>query len=360
MPEDTHEDVRRRLFDAAWDTPAYAPAPERTVIRARRRAAVTISGGVVAAALVTAVVVFSVGGILGMDGDRSTISPREQDPRVYLVNVTTGKRTKLSELPRGAWLFDLSPDGSELAFVADTTGSNQVWVVNMDGSGLRQVTDDPYEGSDPAWSPDGRQIAYVGFGERTNRGLFVIDLGTGKTKRLTNGPSDPWNPEWSPDGQLLVYYESVKTDLSGGSGNLPPDPTSLRVNSVEVATRRVRSLAGGKPRTHAWDGIWSAPDRILFFERKYRDEEISVDLWLMHGDGSRKELILPLAADEAYAPARSPDGGRIAYTQLGRDGWRIHIFDLSTGEDRSVARGQFATWVDDDTLLVQEALPALD
>ena len=43
MP-DTHEDIRRRLFDAAWDAPAYAPAAERTVARARRRAGTTIIG----------------------------------------------------------------------------------------------------------------------------------------------------------------------------------------------------------------------------------------------------------------------------------------------------------------------------
>ena len=360
MPEDTHGDVRRRLFEAAWDAPAFAPAPERTVIRARRRAAMTISGAIATVALVAAAVVFSVGGTLGMDGDRSAANPKEQDPREYLVNVATGQRTEFHTLPRGAWLYDLSPDGSEMAFTADTTGSNQVWVINMDGGGLRQVTHDPYEGSDPAWSPDGRKIAYVGFGGRTNRDLFVVDIGTGKTRRLTSGPGDPWNPEWSPDGRFLLYYEWIKTDPSGESGNLPPNPTSLRVSSVEVATRDVRSLAGGSAHRHAWDGMWLEPDRIVYFERKYRNGEISSGLSLMRGDGSRKELLLSLTDDDAHAPALSPDGGRIAYTHQDGDRFQIHIFDLSTGEDRSITRGQFATWVDDDTLLVQETLPAHD
>ena len=44
MPEDTFQDIRERLFEAAWDAPTYPPAPERTVARARRRAARTIGG----------------------------------------------------------------------------------------------------------------------------------------------------------------------------------------------------------------------------------------------------------------------------------------------------------------------------
>jgi len=356
MPEDTHEDLRRKLFEAAWEVPAFAPVPERTVIRARRRATVTISGAIAAAAVVTAAVVLSAGGILGMDTDRSATDPREKDPREYLVDVTTGERTVFHEMPRGAWLYDVSLDGSRLAFVADTTGSNQVWVMNFDGSGLRQITHDAYEGTDPAWSPDGRRIAYVGFGEGTNRDLFVVDVATGKTRRIVKGLRDPWNPQWSPDGELLLYYEWIKADPSTAGGNIPPNETGPRVSSVEVATRRIGSLAGGTSFTHAWDGIWSG-HRILFIRGRYGAEGHSLGLWLMDDDGSRKKLLLSLSADDAFSPALSPDGDRVAYTRVVRGHFRIHMFDLSTGQDRSITSGEFATWVDGDTLLVQETLP---
>jgi Tol biopolymer transport system component len=356
MPEDTHEDIRLRLFDAAWGAPAFAPAPERTVTRARRRAAMTISGAVAAAAMVAAAVVLSAGGILGMDADRSATNPRHQDPREYLVNVTTGQRTEFRELPPGAWLYDLSPDGSQLAFVADTTGSNQVWVMNIDGGGLRQVTHDAYEATDPDWSPDGRRIAYVGFGDGSTREVFVADHATGKTRRVTKGPTDPWNPEWSPDGEHILYHERIKT-ASGPASAFAPDETSARVNSVEVATRRVRTLAGGKSTTHAWDGIWVGPDRILFMSFSTGTSYPDLGLWVMQSDGSRKDLLLSVAANETYAPAGSPDGHRVAYARAEGDAFHIHIFDLSTSQDRPISPGEFATWVDDDTLLVQEILP---
>ena len=360
MPEDTHEDVRRRLFEAAWDVEAFAPAPERTVGRARRRAAVTISGAIAGVAVIATAVVLTTGGILGMEGEKTAIAPRERDPREHLVDVTTRQRTEFHELPRGAWMFDLSPDGSQLAFVADTTGSNQVWVMNMDGSGLRQVTHDAYEGIDPAWSPDGRRIAYVGFGEGTNRDLFVVDVATGKTRRIVKGPRDPWNPQWSPDGERLLYYEWIKVDPSGGAtGNLPSNPLDLRVSSVEVSTRQIRPLTGGTSFTHAWDGTWSGA-HILFIRGRYGAEGRSLGLWLMDDDGSRKEQLLSFSGDDAFAPAWSPDGTRVAYTRVDGGDASIHVFDLSTAQDRPVSPGEFAIWVDDDTLLVQERLPAHD
>jgi hypothetical protein len=56
----------------------------------------------------------------------------------------------------------------------------------------------------------------------------------------------------------------------------------------------------------------------------------------------------------------APDGSRIAYTRIDGSDPRIHIFDLSTSQDRPIAPGEFAIWVDDDTLLVQEILPPYD
>src|SRR5262245_21426882 len=159
MPEDTFEDVRQRLFEAAWDAPAYPPAPERTVARARRRAATTIAG--VALAVVLAIVV--AGSLLPVaprvrrGGTTTQVADRE-----FLVDIGTGRATEITGNPtfERAWWQNVSPDGRRMAFTSDKTGSLRLYVADLDGSNVQELklglgVRDVYE---PVWSPDGDRI----------------------------------------------------------------------------------------------------------------------------------------------------------------------------------------------------------
>jgi Tol biopolymer transport system component len=76
----------------------------------------------------------------------------------------TWTATALERLPRGAFWFDASRDGSRIAFAAYPHGRTQVYVMAADGTGVRVVTHDRYEATQPALSPDASTLAYVGFG----------------------------------------------------------------------------------------------------------------------------------------------------------------------------------------------------
>lgn len=119
-----------------------------------------------------------------------------------------------------------SPDGTKLAFVSDRDGQGkkEIWVVNVDGSGLLKLTTNiqlttdgfgPVYGWDtnPSWSPDGLRIAFAsGRHALSNTELYVMNSdGTNQT-RLTNVANDDRNPTWSPDSQRLAFY------TQGGSG----------------------------------------------------------------------------------------------------------------------------------------------
>jgi Tol biopolymer transport system component len=360
MP-DTHEDIRRRLFDAAWEPPAYAPAPERTLVRARRRAALTIFGGGAGALVVALVaIIIAAGSAPRFNDDQVGIDGPTQDPGEYLVDATTGERTEFAELPRGAWLYDISPDGSALAFVSDTSGRNQVWVMDMNGSDLRRLTDDPYEATDPAWSPDGSKLVFVGLGGGTTRRLFTVDVDSSRVTRLPWNAShlrsagDVWNPDWSPDSERILFHTWVGGEPA--AENPYEAAMSLQVRSLEIDTGRVSVVAGGK-RVAAWDGSWSDSGRIAFI-RGTPDEPLTRPrLWTMDGDGSAAKSWPLVDAEDAISPVWSPDGQRIAYTRAQRGTFSIHVLDLAAGEDRRVATGAYAQWVDEDMLLVQEFLP---
>mgnify|MGYP005848768439 CR=1 FL=1 len=90
-----------------------------------------------------------------------------------------------------------SPDGRTIAFTTRRTGYWQVFLVNADGSGLRQLTRGAYDARYPSWSPDGRWIAFAG-NEEGHWELYVIPVEGGEAQRLTSAPGDSTYPAWGP------------------------------------------------------------------------------------------------------------------------------------------------------------------
>jgi len=141
--------------------------------------------------------------------------------------------------------FTWSPDGRHAVFTWDKLvqlryGEGQLWLMDADGSNLRPLgRDDTYD-FDPAWSPDGKTIA---FARRENppddlapifdptalvSSLYLLDVESGKERLLlsSEGKFAHWDPEWLPDGSGLVFLSD-----RGGEANLyfiRPDGTGLQ------------------------------------------------------------------------------------------------------------------------------------
>ncbi len=101
-----------------------------------------------------------------------------------------------------------------IAFVSTRDGAYQIYTSAADGSGQDRLTKDEggssspnrlqYE-TDPAWSRDGKRIAFASARDGQLH-LFVIDAAAaGEAKRLTSGPQDDRHPTWSPDGRRLAF-----------------------------------------------------------------------------------------------------------------------------------------------------------
>jgi dipeptidyl aminopeptidase/acylaminoacyl peptidase len=103
-----------------------------------------------------------------------------------------------------------SPDGTELAFlsppVVDGGPPNNIWLAHPDGTGLRQLTRGRFDG-EPSWSPDGSRIAFDS--SRTGRSqLFTIKPDGSALTALSPSRSNDGGPAWSPDGKTLVFESS--------------------------------------------------------------------------------------------------------------------------------------------------------
>ena len=144
--------------------------------------------------------------------------------RLFFVNVRSGAASRLSRRitsTPGAGNYDVSPDGSMILFdnaglAAPHTkpaerGLHQLYVANIDGNHVRQLTHDPVGASQGSWSPDGTKVVYLGGWAkiccyRFPADLTVLDLETGTTTVLAHGPASRfYEPFFSADGKSILF-----------------------------------------------------------------------------------------------------------------------------------------------------------
>ena len=92
-------------------------------------------------------------------GQLAIVSPMGGETQICLVDVRTGRQGQLSAPPGRSTAPAWSPDGRRIAFVKSTDQDTQIYVMNADGRASRRLTAPPGASALPAWSPDGRKIA---------------------------------------------------------------------------------------------------------------------------------------------------------------------------------------------------------
>ena len=114
---------------------------------------------------------------------------------------------------RSDWSPVVSLDGRRIAFVSDRTGSNEIWVADLDGGNSLKLTafGGPYAGS-PAWSPDGRQVVFDAPAMDGNFDIYAMDAAGGAPQRLTTDPAEDRSPHFSPDGSW-IYFSSRRSGV---------------------------------------------------------------------------------------------------------------------------------------------------
>jgi len=205
--------------------------------------------------------------------------------------------------------------GTEIAFTARNGRGKEVYLVGMDGGGLRKVTDNRSFNLFPRWSRDGRWLSYTSF--RTGVPvIYLRDLDTGTEKEVVRTGDAKSPGSFSPDGEWLYY--SVST---GGNSDI----------------RRVR-VSGGPPETVA--GGWGlevsptvSPDgrRVAFVSDRSGVPQVYVKT-----PGSAEETRISHGG-YATSPSWSPAGDRIAYTAKAGGRFAVYTVAPDGSDPRPVA-----------------------
>src|SRR5262245_3773529 len=186
------------------------------------------------------------------------------------------------------------------------------------------VTSFPGSESQPAFSPDGNQIAFVWDGEQEdNQDIFVKLIDTGEPLRLTTNPAPDLNPVWSPDGRYIAF-----TREGEGSG-------IYLVPALGGAERKLTSLFPNRP-FHKLSLNYSPDGKYLAVADKTSATEPYSIFLLTVETGEKRPLTSPPAGvvgDES--PAFSPDGKILAFARMISVGWKdIYLVPVTGGEPR--------------------------
>lgn len=153
------------------------------------------------------------------------VSKRSGNAEIYLVDDKGQSVRNLTnsgaENSYPAW----SPNGKSIAFASDRDGSMNIYVMDADGTNLKQLTKGAERSRGPAWSPDGKKILFSrGADNNTGSALFLMDADGENLKQV--GGDDGWNPAWSPDGKKILFASLRDGDgfrvyeMDGDGGNV--------------------------------------------------------------------------------------------------------------------------------------------
>ncbi len=203
-----------------------------------------------------------------------------------------------------------SPDGTRIAFISHRDGNLEIYLVDVDGSRLTNLTNNPGADTDPAWSPDGTRIAFVSDRDG-NEEIYVMDAGGTNVSRLTDDPGSDSYPSWSPKGGRIAFLSSRGEDSEFFKSLYIMNPDGSDVSRIIPGWENVFNCVP----------VWSPDGRKIAFVSNFPG--IS-DITVVGADGSDEiEITDPGVGqlEEAFDfdPAWSPDGLHIAFSSNRED-----------------------------------------
>jgi Tol biopolymer transport system component len=213
-------------------------------------------------------------------------------PTIFLMNVDG---SDLTPLVSGGTFPTWSPDGKRIAFqgVPAPGRLREIFVINVDGTGLTNLTNDPADDYRPDWSPDGRKIAFTS-NRHGHDQIYVMNADGSEVTRLTfTEAARDLAPDWSPNGRGIVFQSNRDHPDLADIDQPGFDIYVMNADGSEV-TQLTKNL------NRDLDPAWSPNGRQIVFDSD-RDVALTRQLYAMNADGSDQMPLTGRPGENSHA-----------------------------------------------------------
>jgi TolB protein len=302
------------------------------------RMVVVIAAALFGVLLAPAAVLATAPGKNGQIAFRRYLGPNRTHGAIFVANPDGSGERQLTTAPgkAGDDYPDMAPDSSFVAFQRCGKYTCGIYVINIDGSGLRRVDDGCQhlppkcpDNSYPAISPDGTQIVFNrAFGrirkdQIDHSGIYRMGIDGSHITKVSLPPkrtADDVEPQWSPDGKQVVFVRHNITARPAGR---------QAVFVIGADGKRLRRVTPYKIK--AGDGPdWSPDGSQILFRSPENEDFLNDDIWTIHPDGTGLRQVTHAGPQtKVYSASFSPDGTAITLGMSGVDGqadvWTIGV-----------------------------------
>jgi Tol biopolymer transport system component len=253
----------------------------------------------------------------GEGSDIAFVSTRDGDYATFAMDASGGGQHRLTKIDIDtssleALFFQVepawSPDGTQIAFSSRREGTFDIYVMKADGSDTRRLTSTKQHDSHPSFAPDGQQIVFGRDGD-----IFVMRADGSNQHRISDPLSEEVEPSWSPDGEWIAYVRRTPGTPVREIWLAHPNGSDRH-----KVTNFVTTIAGP---------AWSPDSKRIAFSGAL--EGTVYDIYSV-GSGGKGLHRHTQSTEDAFEPAWSPDGSTIAFM---RDGAIVTIDQTGNTEE---------------------------